>query len=622
MSINPYRKYFLKGLEPDPLFSVSQWADERRILPKNSSAEPGRWRTSRFPFLREIMDELSPHSKTQQVKLIKGTQIGGTEIGNNFVMTYMDIYPASMLLICVSEKLLKKHRMDKLIPSLKAMPKLASKIIRGKTKEDLGDAEAMRFPGGSLNFGYSNSTANFRSLSCRVVVLDDVDGFPMDVEGEGSPMALGKKRTDAFANRKIYINSTPTIKGNSNIEREYEESDQREYHMKCPECDELVRFDFDYFSFEYDKVTYTLIDDVHFCCPECGSLIPEYKKTQMMKEEKGAKWVPGKEHIHKGYKLPSYYSPILTWNEIFTEFLEAKKALNSGDNRLMKTWKNTRAAEVWEEENEKADVTIFNDRLEQYGAAVPEGVYILTAGVDTQDDRLELEIVGWGKYGESWSIDYIILDGDPKFPKVWEKLDKYLIDKRYKHISGMEMSILATCIDTGGHRTDYVYAYCRPRYELNIFAIKGSSTIDAPLIPTRASKTAKGGAMPIYLVGSNNGKDTVFANIMTKEPGPGYMHYPKKAIYDQSYFKQLTAEKRDISGRWKKFRQRNEALDVRVYAKAALGLFEMQNFPDGLDWDDVEEEFNSRIEEDLDSNIEEETTDSESSNYNDWRDQY
>ena len=566
-----FRKAFLKGLEPDPLITVSEWADRFRILPKESSAEPGKWRTKRFPYLKEIMDSLSPQDPTTEVKLIKGTQIGGTEVGNNFLMCYMDLYPSPMLLMLPTETLMKKHRTMKLIPSIKAVPRLKEKIKPGKTKNDVGETTMMEFPGGSLMFGYSNSTANFRSLSFRVVCLDDVDGFPVDVNGEGSPIALAKNRADNFPNRKIYINSTPTIKGQSHIEREYEDSDQREYFMPCPYCGEYIKFEKEHFVYEWDEERYELTSDVHYACPECGSFIEEYHKTQMLEN---GKWIPQNPgHPYKGYRLPSYYSPIgfLSWEKIFREYLKALKAQKEGDPVKMKAWVNTRDASPYEEEFAKVDIDVdaLLKRREEYEAEVPAGVRILTAGVDTQNDRFEVEVVGWGEGYESWSIDYKIIHGDPALPETQKALDLYL-QRLFEHASGNKMRIYATAIDTQGHRTDAVYNYCKKRYLRKIFAIKGSGNIDAPITTGRFSLKNKG-KVPLFQIGVNSAKDEIYAALLVEKPGPMYMHWPKKPIYDERYFMQFLAEKK-IDGRWVAQRRRNEAIDVRVYARAALAI--------------------------------------------------
>jgi len=568
-----YKEAFLKGLEPDPLLTISEWADRYRFLPKESSAEPGKWRTDRFPFLKEIMDALSPQDPTHEVKLIKGTQIGGTEVGNNFLMAYMDLYPSPMLLMLPTEALLKKHRQMKLIPSIRAVKRLAKKIKPGKTKNDLGDNSMMEFPGGSLVYAYSNSTANFRSLSCRVVCLDDVDGFPEDVNDEGSPISLAKNRADSFPNRKIYINSTPTIKGASNIEKEYEDSDQREYFMPCPYCGEYIKFETENFVYEWDEEKYELTSDVKYACPKCGSLIDEFYKNEMLKK---GKWIPQNPgHPYKGYRLPSFYSPLgfLSWEKIFREYLKAKRALEKDRNdKLMKTWVNTREAFPYEEIFESVDVEIGKllERKEEYPAEVPGEVRVLTAGIDTQDDRFEVEVVGWGDGMESWSIDYAIINGDPKLPETRKALDLYL-QKVFEHESGNKMKIYAAALDTGGHRTQAVYDFCKKRYLRKIFAIKGARDVNAPIATGRFSLKNKG-KVPLFSIGVNTAKDEIYSALMIEEPGPFYMHWPNKDIYDEKYFKQFTAEKK-VKGRWvNKSGKRNEALDVRVYARAALEI--------------------------------------------------
>jgi len=583
--INPYRIGFAEGLKPDPYMYIDEWADSFRKLPKGASAEAGQYRTERMPYLKDLMRALSPQSRYQQAKVIKGTQLGFSEVGLNVAMYYMDIVPASQLMVLPTETLTKKHSTKKLTPSLRDMPHLAKKIKMGKTKDDIGDMFEKIYPGGSLSLAWSFSAANFRSLSCRVFVADDIDGFPADVDGEGSPLALGKKRTDAFGTlRKIYINSTPTKEGESNIEPEFEESDQRHYYMPCPRCtpkdkelqtqENMVLFEQENFSFDYDREKYTLIGDVNFCCPHCGSLIKEYEKTWMMAEKNGAKTIPHNPgHIHFGLRVPSYYSPVgfLSWNDIFTEKLAAKKLMKTGDIREMQTWVNTRDAKVWEEQVTTVDVDNLPGRKEEYLSEVPEGVLALSCGIDTQDDRFELEVVGYGKDGETWSVDFEIIQGDPNNPETRAALAAY-INKTFECHDGARMKIYAKGLDTGGHRTIAAYKFCKPRFKQNVFALKGSSTVTAPFINKRASKNNKGN-VNLFSVGVNAGKDDIYANLEITEPGPNYMHFPNKPTYNDEYFKQLTAEKRDKkTGIWKKKRLRNEAIDCRNYANAALQL--------------------------------------------------
>lgn len=578
MSCNPVYNAFALGFAPDPYITIDEWADKFRQLPKGASAEAGQYSTERMPYLREIMHELSPQSPVQQVKVIKGTQLGFTEVGNNMAMYYMDIVPASQLMIMPTESLAKDHSNRKLTPSLRAMPYLAERITGGKTRDDIGGTFDKTYPGGMLKIAWAGSPANFRSLSCRVVILDDVDGFPSDADGEGDPLDLGKKRTDSFGMlRKIYINSTPTELGKSNIDAEFEASDQRHYYMPCPHCSEMICFEKDGFVFDYDKDTYQLKGDVQYGCTECGSLIDEHHKSWMMSEESGAKWIPHNPgHIHRGYRLPSYYSPLgfLSWNEIFREFLESKALMKRGDIRKMKTWVNTRDAKVWEGDMETVKADDLPSRREQYESEVPNGVLVLSAGVDTQNNRFEIEVVGYGRASETWSIDYHIIHGDPNDIETRNRLAMYL-NRTFECEDGSMMRIYAKGVDTGGHRTNAAYAFCKPRYAQRVFAMKGSSTITAPFINKRATQIHKGdiGKINLFMVGVNAGKDEIYANMEIKEPGANYMHFPDKDIYNEEYFRQLTAERRDKkTGGWVKYRHRNEAIDCRNYANAALQL--------------------------------------------------
>jgi phage terminase large subunit GpA-like protein len=613
---------FKNGLKPDPLMSVHEWSDEYRILPSESSGEPGKYRTARMPYLEEIAYELSPQSKTSEVTVIKGTQLGFTELGNNVLFCYAHLYPCPMLQILPTENTVKTHAQSKIWPSIRASEALKNKIREKKSKDGSTNTELL-FNGGSIKLGWSNSPATFASNSRRVVINDDVDRWPIEVE-EGDPLDLAWNRTEGFpTNKKVYNNSSPGRAGSSKIQPKYDSSSQGIYTMKCPHCSGDVVFEKDGFKFDHDE-HYQLIGDVIFICEYCGSFIEEHQKHEMMKKENGARFVHKyPERSHRGFRVPSYYSPFAKWNEIFQKYLDAYKQMKvEKKNIKMKGWVNTKDAKVWEEQIQKVDISLFTNRHEEYNADVPNGAYILTAGVDTQNDRLEVEIVAWGKYGESWSIDYKILEGDPKFPNVWSKLDK-ILETTYKHESGIDMRIMGVGIDSGGQRTQYVYDYCRPRFDMNVFCLKGDNAVETPILKTKVSKVSDG-TVRLFMVGVNSAKDIINSQMTIKEQGPGYMHYPKKDIYDERYFKQLTAEKKEeTTGRWVKFRDRNEAIDVRVYSMATLRILESMYYPNGMDWDEIEEEFHIRVEEAMnnaDYGDDEESTGTD--NFNDWRDNY
>ena len=568
MSVIKWDNALIIGLKPDPKMPINEWGDAYRVLPSESSAEPGKYHIDRMPYLKEIAFELSPQSDTEKVSVIKGTQLGLTELANNMLFTYADLYPCPMLLVLPTETLAMTHASDKLWPSIDKTPRMQDKIYPRK-KDGGSKILDVRFPGGNIKIGYSFTTATFASVSRRVVIKDDLDRWPDDVKGEGNPSDLCNKRTDAFPNRKIYANSSPTRDGSSKIQKEYENSSMGLFEMPCPECEGMFSFLFDYFKFDYDKEKHELTGDVECACPHCGSLLPEHHKHNMMSSGQWEHKHPDK--AHKGYSVPSYYSPFLRWNEIFSEFLEAKKALNKGDVTAMVVWKNTRDANVWEDEYDTVDIPGLYDRGEQYNAEVPEGVYVLSAGVDTQDDRYELEVVGHGKGGETWSIDFKIINGDPKDPETGRQLDEYL-NKTFNHELGGTMKIFSSAIDTGGHRTKVVYEFCKTRYHSRIYAIKGAKAVDAPLVNMRASRKnlAK---IPLFSVGVNVAKDDLYSKIVIDEPGPGFMHFPNHPVYDDAHFDQLTVEKRNKDGRWMNpSKKRNEATDCRVYAMAAHAL--------------------------------------------------
>ena len=569
--INPLVIGTNNGFKPDPRFTVTEWSDTYRILTSEASAESGRWRTDRTPYLKEIMNVMSPNDPTQQVKVIKGTQLGFSSIADNIAMCYLDFYPCPILYILPTETLAKGTSKRRITPSLRAIPHLAKKIIGGKSKDDIGETYTKAVSGGNLSLGWSNSTASFRSFSARVVILDDCDGYGSF--GEGDVMELGKARADAFANKKIYINSTPTVSGSSNIEIEFDDSDQREYEMPCPECNELMGFKWDYMKYETDKKG-ALLGDCMCACPTCGALIPEYKKTQMMGS---GVWIPKNEgHIHKGYKLTSFYSPLgwLGWNEIASEFIKAHRLMLRGDARLMQVWQNTRNAQPWLANLDGVEITNAHERVEDYGCEVPEEVLILTCGVDTQDDRFELEVLGHGRNGETWSIDYKVIAGDPQFEDTQKLLDDYLFGKVFTRKNGATMKISGTGIDTGGHRTKVMYAYCKARANQKVFAFKGANTINAPITNKKINQMVFN-ELTLFSVGVTLLKDDFFANLAITSAGANYCHFPDKPVYNDKYFKMLTAEKRDEKGRYVKVRLRNEALDVRIYAMGVLAVMDI-----------------------------------------------
>lgn len=553
-----------QALAPDPLLSVASWADHHRVLSSVSSSEPGRWSTARTPYLREVMDALSPTSRAERVVLMAGAQVGKTECGLNWVGFVIHHAPGPMLLVEPSLEMMKRVSKQRIDALIEATPPLAERV-RDPRSRDSGNTLLMKdFPGGVLVMTGANSAVGLRSMPVRYLFLDEVDAYPGDVENEGDPVELAIQRTVTFRRRKIYLCSTPTLKGLSRIERAYHESDRRIYEVPCDACGRFSQILWRDIVWSQERP-----EAAAWRCPYCETLHSEWRKPALLA---AGRWRATAEGDGRtvGFHLSSLYSPWLSWGEIVRDFLAAKD-----DPARLKVWVNTRLAETWEDRfDDGIDPTSLIQRREEYGVdPLPEGVAVITAGVDVQADRLELEIVGWGRDEESWSLDYRVLWGDPSAPQVWRLLDE-LLARQYRHPVFSALSIEATCIDSGGHHTLAVYDYCRDRQRRRIFAIKGRAGA-IPIWPRRPGRANKG-RVPLFTVGVDSAKETIYARLAVTPPGPGTMHFPLDR--DVVYFEQLTAERcvtRYVKGfpkrEWiKDPGRRNESLDCRVYAYAAL----------------------------------------------------
>jgi phage terminase large subunit GpA-like protein len=574
-----FRKACLRGFRPDPALTVAQWADRYRILPKKSSAEPGRYRSSRTPYVREIMDALTSTNPIQELCVMKGTQLGFTEVGNNWFGYVVDISPGPMMMIFPTSELAQDHSKQKLQPTIQETHCLKSKIREHRTRDSGNTISTKEFPGGIIFLSGSNSGAFFRSKSIRFLFLDDIDGFDQDIGGEGDPAELARKRTDSYGRRKKILEvSTPTIKGASRIERSFSESDQRYYEVPCPHCGQYQRL---YWGGEgadhglkFTRGESGRVIDVWYQCRACGERIEEYHKTDMLDRGRWAPTHPGREK--RGYQISSLYSPLgwVSWKQIVKEFLEAKDF-----KERLKTWTNTRLGEPFEETGEQPEWGLLKIRCEPYNVlTVPAGGAILTAGVDTQDNRLAVVIRAWGSGEESWLVLWTEIYGDPGQTQVWQDLDG-LLGRSFPHASGVDLRVISAAVDTGGHHTNDVYNYAR-RKSPQVIAIKGANQPGKPIIgrPTSQDVLWNGQKIPngvqLWPIGTDVAKGVIYSRLKIGNPGPGHYHY-YMGVPDE-YFTQLTAEKlvtRYVKGyprqEWVMTGPRNEALDCEVYAYAA-----------------------------------------------------
>lgn len=559
---------FISGLTPPPDLTIDEWAQEHRVLSRTSSSEPGPWNNSRTPYLVEIMKELSPQSSTNKVVFKKGSQVGGTEVLINTCLYYVKHAPCPIGQFQTTEQTMKRFIKQREVPAFKAM---------GMEDLFIGDEMYLKeFPGGALISGWSNSPSNFRSMPIQICLCDEISEWPKDCGGQGSPIDLAEARTTNFPRRKIFLNSTPGIEGECAVTFAFEKGDQRYYNVPCPHCGALHKWEQSTLVWDRDAEGNHLAYTARMRCPHCGKTYGEHYKTELMA---AGCWVAeNPKGEYPSFSINGFYSPIgwKSWADCVTQFINAQ-----GDVEKLKTYTNNVLAEAWNVDGGKQlDQYGIKERCENYDCEVPDGVCIITAGVDTQDDRLECELVGWGRGLQSWGIKNKIFIGDPSLPAVWEALDATL-KAGYKNSNGELMYVACALIDSGGHHTEDVYRFTSKREFRNVFACIGKSGLGRPIV-TRPKRTDKSRTLDAALVtvGVDIAKDQLFDWLTHEDPkSQGYCHFPDNEEYDDEFFAQLTSErrvKRWVRGTqvwgYKKIRARNEALDKRNYAYGALKL--------------------------------------------------
>lgn len=588
---------FRDGLRPEAELTVSEWADQFRMLSSKASAEPGQWRTSRTPYLQEPMDCLSSSSTVQRVVMMFAAQTGKTEAGSNWLGYVIDHAPGPMLCVQPTVEMAKRLSKQRLESMINETPCLTKKIAPARSRDSGNTMFSKEFPGGMMLLTGANSATGLRSAPCRYIFADEIDAFPADVDGEGDPVSLAEKRATTFARRKILLTSTPTVKDHSRIEIEYERSDQRKFYVPCPKCGEMQWLKWSQVKWEDNDP-----NTAKYECEKCKEKFPELHKPAMLRAGKWRATAPGDGRT-RGYQLSGLYSPLgwFSWSDMVEEFLKAKN-----DAPALKTWLNTRCAETWEEDYaSKVSADGLRERCEDYPMGIlPEGSLALTFGVDVQDNRLAISGWAWGRDEEGWLIYHQEIFGDPSRADLWKQVDEAVL-KEWPHASGAKLRPDVVAIDSGGHFTAEVYQFARERARQNVIAIKGASQRNKAVIGKGAKvdinsrgRTMKRGAM-VFSVGTDTAKTTLFARLKHNEPGEGYLHFPMDM--SEEYFKQLTAEKQVMKynrggfpiREWvKKPNARNEALDTLVYAYAGLNYLYQRRDRRTI-WD----QFERRLEE-------------------------
>lgn len=564
---------FCAALEPPPTLTVSEWADRYRLLSPEASAEPGQWSTGRAPYQQAIMDAFSD-PLVETIVVMSSAQVGKTELLLNVIGYLIDLDPSAVLAVQPTLEMAEAFSKDRLEPMLRDSPTLRAKVRLNK-RDASNTIRHKSFPGGQITLAGSNSPAGLASRPIRIVLADEVDRW--DVSKEGDPLALAKKRTTTFWNRKHLVTSTPTVKGLSRIEREFLESDQRHCYLACPHCGHRH-------VLKWMTVKWTAGDPetAHLVCPECGCEIDEAGRAEMLRDPEWRATAAFRGTA--GFHIWEAYSPWRRLADIVADFLEAKKAPDT-----FQVFVNTSWGETWEEKGEQAETHVLLARRELYAAVVPAGACCLTMGVDVQDDRLEALVIGWGPGEEAWVIDKRDIPGDPQRPEPWQGLDE-LLTSTFRHESGALLEIETTCVDTAGHRTQYAYDYVRRHRVQRVYGIIGRDGGDRPIVsaPARKGTGTERRPVDLYTVGVDSCKALVYSRLRVTEKGAGFVHLPLEhqaksgdlmAGVDEEFIAQLTAEKlvtkhkQGVPHRiWVQTRPRNEALDMFVYAVAALRL--------------------------------------------------
>lgn len=582
---NPYTEGFSAGVMPPPDYDVDEWADEERYLSTKTSAEPGRWRTSRVPYAREPMKCLSRKHPARKVVLMWPSQSAKTEVGLNFLGTNIVYNPGPMMVVQPTIAMAQKFSKQRVKSLIEDCPTVFLTFGEKHNARDGSNTVLEKeFPGGSLTMVGSNAPSALASMPQRDIYADEVDRFAKSAGDEGSPLGLAIARTTNFPDAKILITATPTIKGESVVEEEFLQTNQCHLYVPCPHCKEQQ-------ILEWERLDYKRhgVDKPVYICEHCEEEIEEYHKGWMLKNHEWRAHNPDAPEDLWGFWLSGLYSPFAgsSWRMLVQEWKAAQ------DNPMkMKVFQNTRLSKTYEIKGETPDwEKLFLRREDYIQGGVPEGALVLTAGVDVQADRLEVEVVGWGPNLESWSIEYKVIMGSPHEEETWQKLETFR-RRNYPHELGEHLTISAMAIDSG-YASSEVYRYCRQHHPSQVMAVKGRDNLAIPITPPKKVDYSQGGKVinsgaVIRHVGTDILKSELYGWLAKSLPAEGedypfgWCHFPE---YGQEYFEQLCAEKlvaKDVRGKlsygFEKVRTRNEALDCRVYARAAAITLEIDRY--------------------------------------------
>jgi len=572
--------HWLGVFRPPPRMTVSEWANARRFLSAESSSNPGKYSSDLTPYAVAWMDSVNDPTATGTVLMV-ASQLSKTETINNMVGYFVDIEPAPILMVQPTIDLGESWSKERLAPMVRDTPVLQGKVADVKSRDTGNTILHKTFPGGNLAIAGANAPSGLASRPRRVVLLDEVDRYPVSAGSEGDPCALAIRRTETFWNAVVVMTSTPTVKGRSRIEAEFEQSDQQRLFCPCPACGHKQ-------TLKWSQMRWTAEDgsDAHLECEACKAPIDDEQRRAMVRQ---GEWVAEFPHrTLRGFHLNGLANLfrhkkgfVSRLHQMAAEHIAAK----AKGPETLRTWVNTFLAETWEEEGESVPWEPLLARRENWGE-FPEGAMVVTLGVDIQGDRVELEWVGWGPGEESWSLDYQVVVGDFNHPAVQAEVEEKL-KREWTHPSGTVVRIAAAFLDSG-HKAKAVYAFTRKRERLRVYACKGRGGAGVPLVSRPSRRGVERAAL--FSVGTDSAKDLIYSRLATADLGPGYMHFPSDR--EESWFRQLTVETKVVRYErgvpYARFenpsKARNEALDCRVYALAALQIL-------NINWQKVAQSF-------------------------------
>lgn len=578
----------MAGMLPPEDMTVTEWAEKNRRLSTESAAEPGPWRTERTPYLRGPMDAFTD-PKVRHLVMVSASQVGKSEFINNCIGYIIDQDPGSILFVHPTTIDAKEYSKLRIAPMIRDCPTLKKKVVQPKSRDSGNTILQKTYPGGILTMSGSTEAHALASKPIRYVFGDERDRWAVSAGKEGDPWDLAMARQTTFYNAKAVEVSTPTIKGYSAIEAAYSTGTMERWKSRCPHCGEYHEIRWENIRFEHEekeiahKRTYK-VKSVYYICPGCGVVSDEHTMKAAP-----ARWEAENpaayEQGTRSFWLNAFVSQWASWESIILKFLAA-----TGSSQKLQVVYNTCFGELWEDRGDLETEDSLLARREDYGKTengepveLPDGVLVLTAGLDTQDDRMEYEVVGHGHFGETWGIEKGIVMGRPDDLEVWKALDEAVFDRMFHFADGVGLRVSMSFVDEGGHFAQEVRQQCWSRIAKKVFCIKGRGGEDIPYTsPPKQMKIVLNkvtiGYCWQYQLGVDSGKQIIMDNLKVQTPGSRFCHFPKRDDYGPAYFAGLLSEHKVYKeGRknpwvWEKIpgHERNEALDCRNYALAAF----------------------------------------------------